>query len=141
MEDLISQSLAGPRFSATLISAFSAMALLLAAIGLFGLVAYSVSQRSQELGIRAALGARPGDLVAATMRSAVALTAVGVVAGLAAAVYLTRFIESQLYEVKPLDPPTFLAAAAVMLIVAGLASYIPARRAAQVDPMAALRYE
>ena len=141
IEDLMSASVAGPRFSATLISAFSAMALLLAAIGLFGLVAYSVSQRRQELGIRAALGARPGDLVVTATRSAVGLTAVGVLVGLGAAVYLTRFVESQLFAVKPLDAPTFLGAAAVMLVVAGLASYVPARRAARVDPMTALRHE
>ncbi|MEX2304026.1 MAG: ABC transporter permease [Bryobacterales bacterium] len=141
LQDLIDRSLAGPRFSATLISAFSGMALLLAAIGLFGLVAYSVSQRRQELGIRAALGARPQDLVMTATRSAVTLSVVGISVGLAAAVYLTRFVESQLYAVEPLDPLTFLGAAGVMLAVAGLASYIPARRAARVDPMVALRHD
>jgi putative ABC transport system permease protein len=141
LKDLIDRSLAGPRFSATLISAFSAMALMLAAIGLFGLVAYSVSQRRRELGIRAALGARPADLILAVTRLAVALTAVGLIVGLAAAAYLTRFVASQLYAVDPLNAPTFLAAAVLMLAVAGLASYIPARRAVRVGPMTALRYD
>jgi putative ABC transport system permease protein len=141
MEDLISQSLAGPRFSATLISAFSGMALLLAAVGLFGLVAYTVSQRRQELGIRAALGALPKDLLLTAMRSAVSYTATGVLLGLATSIYLTRFVESQLYGISPLDAPTFLGAGALMLAVAGLAAYLPARRAARIDPMAALRYE
>jgi putative ABC transport system permease protein len=141
MEDLISQSLAGPRFSATLIVAFSGMALLLAAVGLFGLVAYSVSQRHQELGIRAALGALPKDLLLTAMRSALSFTAIGVLLGLAVSIYLTRFVESQLYGVSSVDAPTFLGAGALMLAVAGLAAYLPARRAARTDPMAALRYE
>ncbi|MPY89738.1 MAG: FtsX-like permease family protein [Luteitalea sp.] len=141
MEDLISESVAGPRFSATLVSGFSALALLLAAIGLFGLVAYSVSQRRQELGIRAALGARPRDLVVTITRSAVAVTAGGAAVGLAAGAYLTRFVESQLYAIEPLDVPTFVGAAVLMLVVAGVAAYVPARRAARTDPMTALRYE
>ena len=141
MEELVRRELAGPRFSATLMSAFSATALLLAAIGLFGLVAYSVSQRRRELGIRAALGARPRDLVMTTMRSAVTLTAIGIASGLMAGAYLTRFVESQLYAIRPLDLPTFGGAAIVMLIAAGLAAYVPARRAVRADPMTALRYE
>jgi putative ABC transport system permease protein len=141
MQELVHRSLAAPRFSATLISAFSATALLLSAMGVFGLVAYSVSRRRKEFGIRAALGAGPRDLTFAAIWSAVALTAVGVVFGLAAAAYITRFVGSQLYAIKPLDLPTFIGAAAVMLVVAGLAAYIPAKRAACIDPMTALRYE
>jgi putative ABC transport system permease protein len=141
MEDLINRSVVGPRFSATLISAFSGMALLLAAIGVFGLVAYSVSQRLRELGVRAALGARPRDLLAATLRPAMLLTSVGVLLGLLAALYLTRFVESQLYGIERLDLPTFLGAGAVMFVVAGLAAYLPARRAGFVNPMTILRHE
>ncbi len=141
MEDFVRRSLARPRFSATLMSAFSATALLLAAIGLFGLVAYSVSQRRRELGIRAALGARPRDLVMTTMRSAVALTAIGIASGLMAGAYLTRFVASQLYAIRPLDLPTFAGAAIVMLVAAGVAAYVPARRAVRADPMTTLRYE
>jgi len=141
MDELVRRSLAGPRFSATLMTAFSATALLLAVIGLFGLVAYSVSQRHRELAIRAALGARPRDLLVATMRSALALTAIGIVLGLMAGAYLTRFIASQLYAIEPLDVPTFAGAALVMLVVAGSATYVPARRAVRTDPMTALRHE
>ena len=141
IDDLMSRSLAGPRFSAALMSAFSGMALLLAAIGVFGLVAYSVSLRLKEFGIRAALGARPRDLAAAAMGSAAVLTALGIVTGLAASIYLARFVESRLYGIETLDPPTFLGAGLVMLLVAGLAAYLAARRAARVDPMTALRYE
>jgi putative ABC transport system permease protein len=141
MEDMISRSLAGPRFSATLFSAFAANALLLAAIGVFGLVAYSVSQREPEFGIRAALGAHPRSLLVMVMRSTTVLTAIGLGAGVALAAYLTRFIKGQLYAIEPLDVPTFAAAVGVMLAVALLASWLPARRAARVDPLVALRYE
>ena len=141
IEDLMSRSVAGPRFSAVLTGVFSGMALLLAAIGVFGLVAYSVSQRLKEYGIRAALGARPRDLAATAMGSAAALTAAGAAIGLAASMYLTRFVESQLYGVEAFDPLTFLGAGMSMLAAAGLAAYLAARRATHVDPMTALRYE
>lgn len=141
MEELVDRSLAAPRFSATLITAFSANALLLTAIGVFGLVAYSVSQRHSELGIRAALGARSRDLLVLTMRSAAASTAVGVAVGLAGAAYLTQFIESQLYATAPRDASTFIGSAVVMLCIACVAAYIPSRRAARTDPLVALRYQ
>jgi putative ABC transport system permease protein len=141
MDDLVRQSVAGPRLSATLMAAFCAIALLLAVIGLFGLVAYSVSQRQRELGIRTALGARPWDLVVTTMRSAVVLTVVGIGIGLSAGAYLTRFIEGQLYAIEPLDRPTFIGAALLMLAAAALAAFVPARRAVRIDPMSALRNE
>jgi putative ABC transport system permease protein len=141
LEDLMSASVAGPRFAATLSSAFSVLALLLAATGIFGLVSYSVSQRLREFGIRAALGAQPGDLLSTALRSAVVSTAAGVGAGLAATVFLVRFVESQLYAVEALDLPTFAAAGAIMLSVAIFSAYLPARRAARVDPAATLRAE
>jgi len=141
LDDMITRSVAGPRFTATLISAFSAAALMLAAVGLFGAVAYSVTQRRRELGVRVALGARPGDLMITTMRSAVTLTAVGIASGLAAGAFMTRFVKSQLYAIDPLDPLTFTIAAAIMLTTAAVAAYLPARRAALADPMQSLRDE
>jgi putative ABC transport system permease protein len=139
LDELIGQSVAGPRFSATLVATFSAMAFALAVIGLFGLVMYSLAQRRRELGIRAALGARPGALIAISVRRALALTATGIAVGLAAGALLTRFVESQLYAIEPLDRPTFAAAACAMLLAAGAAAYVPARRAVSHDPIAALR--
>jgi predicted permease len=141
LDELIGRSVAAPRFSATLAGAFSVMAFVLAVIGLFGLVMYSMSQRRQELGIRAALGARPGELIVTSMRSAIALTGIGIIVGLAVGAYLTRFVESQLYAIEPLDVPTFVGAAFVMLSAAALAAYVPAWRAVRSDPMASLRYE
>jgi putative ABC transport system permease protein len=139
MESLLRASVAGPRFSAALVTTLSATALVLAAMGVFGLVAYSVSRRMKELGIRAALGAQPKDLALTTMRSALALTMSGVVIGLGFAAYAARFVEKQLYAVSPLDLTTFVGAAVVMAIVAAVAATIPARLAARADPATALR--
>jgi putative ABC transport system permease protein len=139
LESFVHISLAAPRFSATLSTLFSVTALLLAAIGVFGLVAYSVAQRKREFGIRSALGAQPRTLAFTAMRSSIALTSAGVVLGLLVAGYLTRFVEKQLYAVEPLDLPTFAAAAALMLLVAGAAAAIPARAALRIGPTAVLR--
>ena len=141
MEELVDRSLAAPRFSATLVTVFSANALLLTAIGVFGLVLYSVSQRRSELGLRAALGAQPRDLMTMTMRAAITSTTVGLVIGVAAAAYLTRYVESQLYGTAPNQPLTFIISAAIMLLVASSAAYIPSRHAARIDPLVALRDE
>jgi putative ABC transport system permease protein len=141
LDEMVGRSVAGPRFNAMLAGAFSALTTILAVIGLFGLVGYSVSQRRQELGIRAALGASPRDLIAVTMRSALVLTAIGILTGLSIGLYLTRFVESQLYAVERLDARTFAGAAILMMLAAGLASYWPARRAAHADPMRALRVQ
>lgn len=139
LDEMIARSFAGPRFNATLIGAFSLMALTLAITGLFGLVAYSVSQRRRELALRMALGATSSSLVLTSIRSAMLLTGVGVVVGLVIAMYLTRFIQGQLYGVVPQPAPTFAGAAALMLIAAALGAYLPARRTAQADAMVALR--
>lgn len=141
LDDMIRGSIAGPRFNATLVGSFAAIAMALAMVGLFGLVAYSVSQRRRELALRVALGARSADLVATAMRSAVALTTIGVAVGLSTAVYLVRFVERFLYAIDPLDLPTFAGAAIMMILTAGVAAYGPARRAANADPMTALRDE
>lgn len=105
------------------------------------MVAYSVTQRRRDLGVRVALGAQPVDLIMTTMRSAITLTAIGVASDLTAGAYPTRFVKSQLYAIEPLDPPTFIVAAAVMLTTAAVAAYLPARRAARDDPMLSLRHE
>jgi putative ABC transport system permease protein len=138
---LVHQSLARPRFSAMVITAFSASALALTAIGVFALIAYGVAQRRPELGLRAALGADTQTLLFMILNSTAVLVGVGVAVGLGGAMYATRFIVSQLYGVKPLDLPTLVGAAVVMAAVAGAAAYLPARRASRVDPMVALRCE
>ena len=138
MQDVLSSSLAAPRFIATLIGAFSGNALLLAAMGVFGVVGYSVSERRTELGIRSALGASPQRLLLTTMGGMLRLIALGVGGGVVVAAYLTRFVEDQLYGVERLDMPTFLVAVAVMAGVAALAAYIPARRATHVGPTTAI---
>jgi putative ABC transport system permease protein len=140
MDQLVSESFAAPRFSATVIAAFSTNALLLTAVGVFGLVAYSVSLRRSEFGIRAALGAHSRDLLIMTIRSVLTSTVAGVIVGTAMALYLTRFINGELYGLAP-HPAAFVGAALVMLAVAVAAAYVPARRAALVDPLVALRYE
>ena len=141
LDDMVGRSIAGLRFTATLASGFSAMAMLLAVFGLFGLVAYSVSQRHHELGIRAALGARPADLILTTIRSALLLTAAGIGLGVVAGTNLTAFIESQLYAVDRLDVGTFAGAALVMMLAACLGAYLPAHRAAHMNPMKSLRHQ
>jgi putative ABC transport system permease protein len=141
LSDLIDRSFARHRFGATLVSAFSGTALLLAVIGVLGLVSYSISQRQRELGIRAALGARPRDLGVSTIRPVLALTVLGIALGSLTAAYLTRFVESQLYAVQPLDIPTFAGAAVGMFVVAGLAALVPSRRAAGINPCVLLRHD
>jgi putative ABC transport system permease protein len=141
METVIDQALARPRFSATLISVYSAAALVLAAIGIFALIAYSVTERRPELGLRAALGADSRRLLLMILNSTFCLVAVGIGLGLVVAIYLSRFVASQLYGVDALDLPTLVVAAGVMLAVAAAAAFIPACRAALVDPTIALRCE
>jgi ABC-type antimicrobial peptide transport system permease subunit len=115
--------------------------LLLAAIGLYGVIAYTVSQRTREIGIRMALGANRGDVVALVLRQGMKLAGIGIVVGIAGALGLTRVLTKLLYEVKPNDPLTFAGVSLVLLCVAVLASWLPARRAGKVDPMVALRTE
>lgn len=141
VDDLVDRSLAQRRFSMFLLSAFAAIALLLAIIGIYGVISYSVTERTQELGIRLALGARPGDVQRMVIGAGLKLAFIGVGIGVAGALALTRFLSSLLFGVSPSDPLTFAGVALLLVAVSLLACYIPARRAAKVDPMVALRYE
>ncbi len=141
MQQVVSENLAQPRFFTVLLSIFGGLAVLLAAIGAYGVISYSVRERTQEFGIRIALGADRGQVLGLVIRQAMKLAGVGLGLGLVAAMAGTRALASLLYGVKALDLPTFAAAAIVLLIVALLAAYLPARAAMKVDPLAALRYE
>ncbi|HEY2851838.1 MAG TPA: ABC transporter permease [Gemmatimonadaceae bacterium] len=139
MNDVLDRSLASRRFSAYLVGGFAGLALLLASIGIYGLLAYMVGQRSREIGIRMALGARREDILRMFFRKGVALAGVGVVAGLVFSAFSASVMASLLYGVRPHDPAVFLIVPLLLLGVAALASYLPARRATNVDPVIALR--
>jgi predicted permease len=139
MNDILDRSLASRRFSADLVGGFAGLAVLLASIGIYGLLAYMVSQRSREIGIRMALGARRDDILRMFLSKGVALAGVGIVAGLVFSASTASMMASLLYGVRPHDPAVFLIVPLVLLTVAALASYIPAWRATKVDPIAALR--
>jgi len=141
MEQVVDDTLVTRRFSMLLLGTFAAVALVLAAVGLYGVISYSVAQRTREIGIRMALGARSGDVVRMVVRHGLTLTAIGLTLGVGAALGLTRFLASLLFAVPPNDAPTFLAIAAILAGVAAAASFLPARRASRIDPMRALRDE
>lgn len=141
MQELMADSVAERRLAMILIGVFAGLAVLLAAIGTYGVLAYSVVQRTHEIGIRMALGAERAHVLRMVAREGLTLAALGVVLGVAGALGLTRLIASMLYAVRPADPWTFASASLLMVAVALVASYLPARRAAKVDPMVALRYE
>jgi len=141
MDRVVSDSLEQRRFSMLLLALFASVALLLAAVGLYGAVAYAVSQRTRELAIRMALGALPRQVVRMILGQALRITLAGLACGIAAALGLTHLIAGLLYGVAPTDPVTFAAIAALLAAVALLAAAAPARRATRVDPLAALRDE
>ena len=141
MEARVDESLARRRFLVTLLSLFAAVAAALAAIGIYGVMAYLVSQGTREMGIRIALGASPASIERLVIRQGLILGLAGVTAGLAGAFALTQLLESLLFGVEPTNPVTFAAIAAALFSVAAAASYIPARRAARTDPIVALRSE
>ncbi len=141
LAQLLAQSVAQPRFVTLLLGIFAALAVILAATGLYGVISYSVAQRTHEIGIRMALGAEKVDVLKMVLGQGLKLALIGVAIGIAGALALTRFLASLLYGVKPTDPLTFIAVSLILIVVALLACYIPARRAANVDPMVALRYE
>jgi len=141
MDQLAGSSLALPRLHALLLAAFGALALGLAAVGLYGVIAQLVAQRRHEVGVRIALGARPGAIVGGIVARAMTLVAVGLLIGCGLALALTRLMATLLFGVTPTDAATFAGAALVLLATSALASYLPARRAASVDPIEALRCE
>jgi putative ABC transport system permease protein len=141
MENLLAKSVARSRFSAVVLGIFSLVALVLAAVGIYGVMSYSVQQRTHEIGLRMALGAQQTDVLRLIVKQGVVLGSLGVVAGLAASFALTRLIVSLLFEVPATDTTTFAAVAAGLFLITLVACYIPARRATKVDPLVALRYE
>jgi putative ABC transport system permease protein len=141
MEALIRRSVAAPRFHLTLLALLSGSALVLATIGIYGLLAFSVASRTREIGVRSALGASQTLIARMVLREGLALVVAGVAIGLAVAFVATRSLEALLFEIEPGDPLTFAAIAALLLAVALLACYLPARRAARIDPLTALRTE
>ena len=141
MEDYLALDLGRARFQTMLLGLFAGIALLLTAVGLYGVMSFTVLQRTHEIGIRVALGAGRADVLRMVLSKSLALTGVGLAIGMIGASMLTRLLANLLYEVKPTDPATLVAVSVVLIAVSALASYIPARRAARVDPMVALRYE
>ena len=139
MNDVVAAALATPRLTGFLLGVFGAIALALAAVGIYGVLAYLVSQRTQEIGIRLAIGADRSQVLGMVLRQGLSLAAVGIVVGLIGAFALTRLMQSLLYEVRPNDPTTFVAVAAALLLIALVASFLPAWRATRVSPMIALR--
>jgi len=141
MDEMMSNSANQPRFDTFLLSLFAAVALLLTAIGLYGVMAYSVVQKTHEIGIRMALGADPADLLRMVLRRTIVLVVAGLGVGIVIGLGVTRLLAGMLFAVHPLDWPTYAGVAVVLLGVGLLAGYVPARRASRVDPIVALRYE
>jgi putative ABC transport system permease protein len=141
MDEYVSSSVAAPRFNTILLGCFAGLALVLAAVGIFGVISYSVAQRTQELGIRRALGADSWSVMRLVLVQGLGLAGIGLALGFAGAFAVTRLLESLLFGVTATDPETFCVVAAILVGVVLVASYLPARRAGNVDPMVALRYE
>jgi putative ABC transport system permease protein len=141
MEQRIGRSLFERKFQTSLLSAFSLVALLLAAVGTYAVVHFSVQQRVREIGVRMVLGAQKLDVLSMVLRQGLKMVFLGVVLGIALVFAMTRLMERLLYEIKPTDPSMFAAVSLLLVVIALLACWLPARRATKVDPMEALRYE
>jgi putative ABC transport system permease protein len=141
MDELLAGSVSPRRFSAMLVGIFAILAVVLAAVGIYGVMSYSVSQRTQEIGVRMALGAQAANVRSMILMQTIKLTALGVAIGLAGAFLVARLLSSLLFGVATHDPLTFLGVTLLLIVVAVVAAFIPARRAMRVDPIVALRYE
>jgi len=141
MEKVVSDSVVEPRFNTLIFTGFGTLALILSAIGIYGVMSYSVNQRVKEIGIRMSLGAQRSDIFRLVVGRGLGLASIGVAIGAAGAFYLAKYLETLLFEIKGTDPLTFTTVGALMVTVAILACYLPARRATKVDPMISLRYE
>ena len=141
MEEALADSIAGPRFRMLLITVFASVALMLAATGIYGVMAYSVAQRTHEMGLRLALGAARADVLRLVMGQAARLAVVGIALGLIGALMLTRWMTTLLYRIEPTDPVTFAVVATCLAGIALTASALPARRAMRIDPIVALRQD
>ena len=140
-KELLARRLSEPRFNTLLLGSFAALGLLLAAIGIYGVVSFLVTQRTHEFGIRMALGAQAANVLKLVLGQAILLSLIGVGLGLLASLALTRLMRDLIYGVQPTDPLTLIAVALLLAVITIIASYIPARRATKVDPLVALRYE
>jgi hypothetical protein len=141
MDQLLASGISTQRFIGTLLGAFATLALVLAGVGLYGVLSYSVGQRMHEIGVRAALGAKPGSILGLVLRSGLQLAGVGLALGLLAALGLTHFLQSVLYEVTPFDPMSFAAVSLILACIGVFACWLPARRATLISPTEALRAE
>jgi len=141
MEQVMGETLSRARFNTLLLGLFAGMAMLLAAVGIFGVMNYSVTLRTREIGIKVALGARPGQVMFFIMRQGLTLTLLGIGLGVAGSLALTRLMSGLLFGVRATDPITFVGIVVLLMVVSAIACYLPARRAMKVDPLVALRYE
>jgi ABC-type antimicrobial peptide transport system permease subunit len=141
LDEVFAESIARPRLTAVTMTVFAAAALLLAGLGVYGIVSYSVAQRAREFGIRVALGAKPSQIIGMVVGQNLRIVVAGLILGVAAAIPVTRLMRGLLYQVGPNDPVTFVAIGAILAAVAMIAAYLPARRGTQVDPVVTLKAE